>query len=340
MTQHPPHHPTNDPANAASGERPLIDLVAGDPPVPITVWRTARTGGDRGASMPARLARRLVAAYSRPADIVVDLTGDHILTTACTAGGRRHHPAWFTDVASLIVGPATTITANGGADAADDETDTDQPVPHHGARPARVTRIDPSDDDTRHAATPAVRGGWFGDDLTDADMPPHDPSPVQPVPDSAGLAGLTSLVVAGWPLDADPATGRVRLAWLLDTGRELLRLGGCLVLVVAGAPGGQVRPEDFSPIVTAAAHAGLGYLQHIVAVAADVSGEHGDAFVYHLDDEELLTLSRAQAADAGQQWTVAHLRVHADLLVFTPTALAAVTRERNRPGRHGGARHG
>jgi len=355
MSKHPPHHPTNpnpdpdrDPADEFDGEdRQLVDLVAGDPPVPITVWRTARRPGDHGASMPARLARRLVAAYSRPGEAVVDLTDDHALTTACNAGTRRHHRAWFTDVASLIIGPATT--GADGADPADDEADTDLPTPHHGASPVRVTRTDPDggadSGSDRDRAAPAVSlADWFGDDLTDADLPPQHP-PVTSIPDGASLTGLTSLVVASWPLDPDPVAGRVRLAWLLAACRELLRPGGCLVLVVAapaGHPGSAqaVTPEDFSPIVTAAARTGLGYLQHIVAVAADISGEHGDAFVYHVHDEELLALSHARAADAGQQWTVAHLRVHADLLVFTPTTAHKGTPRTRRTGRDGGEQHG
>ncbi|UWZ50179.1 hypothetical protein Dmats_46270 [Dactylosporangium matsuzakiense] len=319
----------------------MVDLVAGDPPVPITVWRTARVGGDHGASIPARLARRLVASYSRPGEAVVDLTDDHALTTACHAGDRRHHRARFTDVASLIIGPPTTDTRTDttGADRAggdaDDETDTDRPPVHRGAHPGRAVRADtdghlPGNDsgETGTGEPTWTPTDWFGDDLTDSHLPPAD-APVAPIPHDASLTGRTSLVVASWPLDPDPAAGRVRLAWLLTTCRELLRPGGCLVLVVAvpaGHPaateevaGRGVTPEDFSPIVDAAARTGLGYLQHIVAVAADLGGEHGDTFVYHVDDEELLTLSRARAQAEGQTWTVAHLRVHADLLVFTPT---------------------
>ena len=39
------------------------------------------------------------------------------------------------------------------------------------------------------------------------------------------------------------------------------------------APGTVPVPEDFSDVVQAAAGVGLGYLQHIVAVAADTDGE-------------------------------------------------------------------
>ena len=142
---------------------------------------------------------------------------------------------------------------------------------------------------------------------------------------------MTSLVVARWPLDTTAdAANRVRLAWLLTACAQLLRPGGCLILVVAVAAGTPPVLEDFSPVVQAAAGVRLGYLQHIVAVAADTDG---DAFIYHVTDEELLAL-----ADATGQWQAAHLRVHADLLVFSQTHRPAP--RPGRSGRQGGGRRG
>ncbi|MDH6465731.1 hypothetical protein M2302_005933 [Micromonospora sp. A200] len=280
MSEHTPQHHPNpaQPVDPHDVDPTLIDLVAGDPPVPVTVWRTARGPADAGRTIGARLAYRLVAAYSRPGEAVVDLTGDHALTAVCAAGARRHHPGWFTDASSLIIGPATPPT-----------------------RPDPAALPDDSSGDLLDMRT------WFGDDLTDPDLPADEATTY---PGRTSLAEATSLVVACWPLDAADATNRVRLAWLLTACARLLRPGGCLVLVVT-VPASMVGPEDFTPVATAAAAAGLGYLQHIVAVAADTDG---DAFVYHVTDEELLTLAQ-QAGE--QQWSVAHLRVHADLLVFS-----------------------
>ncbi|MDG4795066.1 hypothetical protein [Micromonospora sp. WMMD1082] len=272
---------------------PAIDLVSGDPPVPISVWRTARTGGDADRGVGVRLAYRLVSAYSRPGEVVVDLTAGHRVATACAEGGRRHHPAWFTDTPSMIIGAASP-PAEPTADDADDSED-DLPDP----------------------------GAWFGDDLTDPDLPPAGGAAADP-PADAPLPGGTSLVVADWPLDDAEATNRVRLAWLLSACATLLRPGGCLVLVVTAPTG--VTPEDFTPVVRAAAGIGLGYLQHIVAVSA---GTDGDTFVYHITDEELLTLAQ-QAND--QQWAVAHLRVHADLLVFSQRQTPHPRQGRRRTG--------
>jgi hypothetical protein len=95
-------HATRHPAAGPAGRRRRY-RSAGDPPVPITVWRTP--AGDGQASVPFRLAERLVSAYSRPDEVVIDVTDDHALSDAAGHGGRRHHPGWFTDASTLIIGP-------------------------------------------------------------------------------------------------------------------------------------------------------------------------------------------------------------------------------------------
>ena len=311
---HPPRTTPPPPAEPGGEHHtdPRVDLVAGDPPVPITVWRTP--AGDDQASIPPRLAQRLVAAYSRPGEVVIDLTDDDAVAAAATSGGRRHHRGWFTDAAAVLIGPGTPPAAaspQGGA-----------------GRPAAATRRRRRGEDADAAELVA----WFGDDLTDPDLPPrqHILGPVGIGTSSLALAGVdpvvgaTSLVVGCWPLHTADVRNRQRLRGLLRAGVALLRPAGCLVLAVrppatpaapavADAPAG--RPEDFGPLVAAAREAGLGYLQHIVAVRADVDG---DQFVYYATDDELLALARDAA-----QWPVAHLRVHADLLVFTPRQIPA-----------------
>ncbi|SCL17863.1 hypothetical protein [Micromonospora inyonensis] len=306
MSEHTPHT-HHQAAHIEPADPALIDLIAGNPPVPITVWRTARTGAEIHASLPARLAYRLVAAYSRPGEAVVDLTTDHALTAICARGGRRHHRAWFTDRSSLIIGPNTTDQATATPDP-NPLTEQSDPIDGEGEDPPELTE-------------------WFGDDLTDPDLSGTDTSVVHPS-DDGPLEAATSLVVACWPLHEADKPARIRLAWLLATCARLLRPGGCLVLVVGVPAGTQPTPEDFGPLVSAASRAGLSYLQHIVAVEADTDG---DQFIYyHSADEELLTLAHANP----EQWSVAHLRVHADLLVFTPhpTPAAQSGRRRDRDG--------
>jgi hypothetical protein len=306
MNEYTSHHtPQADHVEAA--DPTLIDLIAGDPPVPITVWRTARTDADTHTSLPTRLAYRLVAAYSRPGETVVDCTTDHALTAICARGDRRHHRAWFTDSSSgLLISPTAT----------DRSTTTE-------IRPCALSaRTDSESDDAPELTE------WFGDDLTDPDLPGTEPAIVG-APEGGRLGAATSLVVASWPLHEADTPARIRLAWLLAACAGLLRPGGCLVVVVGVPAGTQPTPEDFGPLVAAASRAELGYLQHIVAVEADTDG---DQFVYHaVTDEELLTLAHADP----EQWAVAHLRVHADLLVFTlqrSIAMPTSGRHRNRDG--------
>ena len=74
------------------------DVIAGDPPVPITVWRPVAAGGSTAvgdapaAGLTSWLARRLVATYSRPGRTVVDFDNDPPLRHAATAGGRTYLP--------------------------------------------------------------------------------------------------------------------------------------------------------------------------------------------------------------------------------------------------------
>jgi hypothetical protein len=83
-----------------------VDAVPGDPPVPITVWRTPTD--DSGGLLGQPLAARLVAAYTRRGDTIIDATaapaqpaaparpasrdpgGDPVLAGAAAAAGRAH----------------------------------------------------------------------------------------------------------------------------------------------------------------------------------------------------------------------------------------------------------
>ena len=279
-------HTPPDTAPPATPGAAAIDLVAGDPPVPITVWRTP--SGDGRASVPFRLAQRLVSAYSRPGEVVIDVTDDHALSDAAAQGGRRHHPGWFTDASTLIIGPPTLPTPP--TPPTRDEHPVSPPV-----RRRRRGEVDP----------PEITA-WFGDDLTDPHLPPAGGSPHAAVDT---VHGATSLVVTCWPLHAAGARNRTRLRSLLRGGVALLRPGGCLVLIVRAPAQAPASPQDFGPLVDAARDAGLGYLQHIVAVRADVDG---DQFTYYATDAEL------QALASSGQLPVAHVPVHANLLVFTP----------------------
>lgn len=79
--QHQPHPNPNDPG---------IDVVPGDPPVPVNIWRLPE-----GEDLPvgARLATRLLAEYTRPDEPVYDMINSPALREAARATGRSYRPA-------------------------------------------------------------------------------------------------------------------------------------------------------------------------------------------------------------------------------------------------------
>jgi hypothetical protein len=287
--------PSTTPPEPSGGHIDPIDLVPGDPPVPITVWRTP--AGDDQSTIPTRLAQRLIAAYSAPGEVVVDLTDGHALSGPAVAGGRHHHRGWFTDASAVTIAAATPPSG----------TEALTPSVPAAARGGHQSG----------EADPPGLAAWYGDDLTDPHLPPHHGAPA--AGGEGRVQGATSLVVACWPLHPQGGTNQTRLRWLLHAACRLLRPGGCMVLAVQGSTHAVAGPQDFGPLLHAARQAGLGYLQHIVAVRADVDG---DQFTYYATDAELAALASRRPGPAlagGDVPAAVHLRVHADLLVLSRT---------------------
>jgi hypothetical protein len=73
-----------------------IDVVPGDPPVPITVWRVADDndpyGHHHSDGLTGRTAQLLVGLYTRVGDTIVSLGHDPAIAGAAGAGGRRYLP--------------------------------------------------------------------------------------------------------------------------------------------------------------------------------------------------------------------------------------------------------
>jgi hypothetical protein len=248
----------------------MIDLVAGDRPVPTALWRTP--AGDHPAPISRRLAYRLIAAYTEPGDTVVDLTDISTVADATVTGARIHVRAAFADGRLVVTGT--------------------------GANP-----VDPPARRRRWSAGPGVEppalADWFGDDLRDADRPAGTtPDDTTAAPHRLDV-DRPALLVARWPLDGDADTDPGRLGVLVALAAAVLRPGGCLAFVATNAVG----TGDYTAVVGAARAAGLRYLQHIVAIDADVDGDH---LVYYATDRDLVDLD-----------AVTHTRVHADLIVLT-----------------------
>ena len=164
---------TRRPPTRTGADPTLIDLVAGDPPVPITVWRTARSDDDAGRSIGARLAYRLVAAYSRPGEAVVDLTDGHALTAACRPAGagttrpgsptpppdhRPGHPAGRRPADAETAATATRPTSD-AAGAGAPGSATTSPTPTCRRTGAPVTDL-PADGSVARRATSLVVACW------------------------------------------------------------------------------------------------------------------------------------------------------------------------------------
>lgn len=204
-----------------------IDVVPGDPPVPIAVWRVA--GADAvyrhtdADAMTPRMAALLVGSYTRPTDTVVSVGDDPALAGAAGAGGRTYL---------------------------------------------------------------SVR------DVNDLPHLDH-------------VAGTVALIVLPWPAPTRP-TGMSRdaLVTMFRTCRRLMSPNGCTIVALATLPTGITYVEQNNPLIPAARHAGLGWLQHIVAITAPIAGQR---LTWQTTPTDPATLRSAM-----------HVAVHIDLLVFSP----------------------
>ncbi|MEV0269792.1 hypothetical protein AB0H43_13520 [Hamadaea sp. NPDC050747] len=104
---------------------------------------------------------------------------------------------------------------------------------------------------------------------------------------------IAALVLLRWP-PIPPVPDRVTVEHVIAGVRWLLRPGGCLAVLADLTAG----PVNLGTIVGAAARHGLRYLQHVVAIDADIVGDR-------------LTTDSVPVPPAR------HARVHRDVLVFT-----------------------
>ena len=174
-------------------------------------------------------------------------------------------------------------------------TPSDEPGPHLGPRlAARLlaaytspgdTVYDTTDDPVlRQSATTTGRHYQAGG---------RSRAKVQPV----------ALAVTAWPTTDD---GRDLDPVVVYGGlRRRLRPGGILAVILATADG---QPADAAGLVDVAAAAGLSYLQHIVAVHATATGDQ-------LTPPDHPTAAPTPGA-------AAHIKVHRDLMIFTPAQMA------------------
>ena len=129
-------------------------------------------------------------------------------------------------------------------------------------------------------------------------LPVHDRTDLT---DIARPRGSVALIVLRWPTRTDRLTPAMALD-LFTVCRSLLSRDGQTVVVLALPPGSGPYIDHARVLIPAAQHAGLHYLQHIVAVTAPIVGEH--------------RTTRAAPAYATTLRAATHLTTHLDLLVF------------------------
>ncbi len=81
--QQPAHSTDGRPAMTRRAPVAGIDVVPGDPPVPLSVWYRANPGDGR-----RDLARQIIDSYSNPGQVVLDFDADTHLRTAAAVAGR------------------------------------------------------------------------------------------------------------------------------------------------------------------------------------------------------------------------------------------------------------
>jgi hypothetical protein len=214
----------------------VIDVLPGDPPVPIAVWHIAdvdaryrHAGADAGTPLMATL---MVAAYTRPGDTILSLGDDRALAGAAGAGGRTYRS-----------------------------------LQHPGDLPS--TRI---------------------------------------------AGGTVALIVLPWPpADHPDAMTRERLIEMFHACRSLMSPGGCTIVALAALPPDQTYTEHASTLIPAARDAGLGWLQHIIAITAPTVGQH--------------ITWRAAPINRATVRAATRAKVHTDLLVFAAKRFPATSAE-------------
>jgi hypothetical protein len=232
-SQQPEHDPFDLGQLIAAGD---LDVVDGDPPVPIDVWRVADLDPPHGYhladGLTPQLAVLLVGCYTRPGDTIVSLGFDPALAGAAGGSARTYLP---------IGDPA---------------------------------------------------------DLADVDR----------------VAGTVRLVVLLWPpthRTSTPATSgssssssaasRDEVIDLFRACKVITGRDGCTIVALAAMPTGSYT-EHAGLLIPAARHAGLGWLQHILAVTAPINGDR--------------ITWRATPTDRATLRAATHINIHIDLLVF------------------------
>ena len=117
------------------------------------------------------------------------------------------------------------------------------------------------------------------------------------------LAGTVGLIVLPWPPRYQPiGMSRDSLVALFRDCRRLMSRQGCTIVALAELPPPQTFIEHSSVLLPAASQAGLGWLQHIIAITAQLAEQH--------------IMLRAAPADRALLRHADSVKIHMDLFVL------------------------
>jgi hypothetical protein len=229
---HQRHHASHTEPVVAIGADLLgdIDVIAGDPPVPITVWPVAQRDhrshrvpppAERDvAGMSPPLAARVVHTYTRPGDVVVGFDRDANLRATAHAAGCRYRRLRHLS----CLGDLNAVAGNAGL------------VVLRWPRPARTARpAEPVEQLFTACRSLLAPGGYTVAVLTPPSAPsdPARAAELAPTAHRCGLGYLQHIVAVTAPFDDNrptapdppPAAGHQRghidlLVLVLRAGRD------------------------------------------------------------------------------------------------------------------------
>ena len=218
----------------------VIDVVPGDPPVPITVWRVAE---------PGRIAHLLVGLYTRVGDTIVSLGHDPDIAGAAGAGGCRYLPVdaahrladldHVSGAVRLIMLPWPPATRE---------------------RTGAVVSGPAMDAEAMVDLFTACRVLLAADGYTIVAVPP-------------ATQARTGAAASG-PVVSGPAMDAEAMVDLFTACRVLLAADGYTIVAVPPATAANVA--HLWQLVPAARMAGLGWVEQIVAITATIDGDQLD----------------------------------------------------------------
>ncbi len=264
-------------------------------------------GGEEGRRLPAELARRVIAEYSRPGDLVLDVACT-TPTVLLAAGKWQRRAAGVTGddrLAASIADAAFDFWERDPADGAAANAVSD-PAP---AAPDAEPEVEVITADI--CRLPELRPDLVGAVGLAILVPSANPDLHKPALRAARATRTHARSEVSRQARSPEQTGEQVLSVSLEAVRRLLRPGGLLVTVTASDSSGAVFHDRAGEMIRAATSAGFGYTQHVIALLAGIDGDR-------------LVPTTTPASGSGQggparavRRRCGHVLVHQDVCVFT-----------------------